>query len=103
MSNKNIPEYLISTYTLLEKAFTGQLDDDQYFIVLYYLYDYIADDHLAKVMADITKRNYWVIMNDLLFIGSINDITDLKIPVEVIKNIKYALDKAGYKKWTEEE
>lgn len=58
---------------------------------------------MARIMKDITMRDYWVIMNDFLFIGSLQNIGDLKIPIEVIESTKYALDKAGYKEWIAEE
>lgn len=96
-NEKKIPEHLMTTYQLLSKAFNGvELDDESYFAVLYYLYEYMCDGNLADIISIFTGKSLGIVMNDVLKVSS------MKLDKDVLYTVKNALDKAGFKEWSEE-
>lgn len=83
---------------MLSKAFNDvELDDESYFAVIYYLYEYMSDGNLADIISIFTGKSLGIVMNDVLKVGSI------KFDKDVLHAVKAALDKAGFKEWSEEE
>lgn len=93
-----IPKHLMSTYLMLSKAFCdGALDDESYLAVLYYFYEYMSDRNLADIISKFTGKDWGIVMNDILKARAI------KLDNDVLRTVKNALDKVGFKEWCEEE
>lgn len=93
-----IPKHLMSTYLMLSEAFCdGSLDNESYFAVLYYLYEYMSDRNLADIISKFTGKDWGIVINDVLKIRTV------KLDKDILQTVKKALDKAGFKEWCEEE
>ena len=56
---------LKSTENMLKKTFETGISEEEYYVLLFLLYDYMSDENLAIVMENLTKKSKWVIENDI--------------------------------------
>lgn len=96
---KTIPTHLVSTYQLLQRAFPHGLDDDIYLPLLSILYEEMSDRSLAQVIAEYTGRDYYVVLNDVYYVGS---NTAVVLP-EIVNLVKQKLMDSGYEIWLNED
>ena len=88
---------LKSTEKMLKKTFETGISEEEYYVLLFLLYDYMSDENLAIVMENLTKKSKWVIENDIAV--SINK----DFSPEIIISIEDRLNANGFKKWKCEE
>lgn len=88
---------LESTEKMLKKAFETGISEEEYYALLFLLYDYMSDENLAIVMENLTKKSKWIIQNDIAV--SINK----DFSPEIIMSIEERLNANGFKEWTCEE
>ena len=65
MQSKYVPEHLKSTVDMIQTAFPNGVNREQYFSLLYPLYDYMCDENLAIVTSYIIEENTATITNDI--------------------------------------
>ena len=82
---------------MLKKTFETGISEEEYYVLLFLLYDYMSDENLAIVMENLTKKSKWVIENDIAV--SINK----DFSPEIIISIKIRLNANGFKEWKCEE
>lgn len=82
---------------MLECAFPNGIDEEDYLPLLAVLYDEMSDRTLARVIADFTGRDYFVVLNDVYRVG----VTEA-LPLEVANSIKPKLVSCGYQNWLAE-
>ncbi len=88
---------LKSTEKMLKKTFETGISEEEYYVLLFLLYDYMSDENLAIVMENLTKKSKWVIENDIAV--SINK----DFSPEIIISIEDRLNANGFKEWKCEE
>ena len=93
MQNTYVPEHLKSTLVMIQTAFPNGVNREQYFSLLYLLYDYMCDENLAIVMSYITGENIATITND---IWGVNQGT---IDSDCLLDTKNRLHKSGFVSW----
>ena len=84
---------LKSTEKMLKKTFETGISEEEYYVLLFLLYDYMSDENLAIVMENLTKKSKWVIENDIAV--SINK----DFSPEIIISIEDRLNANGFKEW----
>lgn len=82
---------------MLKKTFETGISEEEYYVLLFLLYDYMSDENLAIVMENLTKKSKWVIENDIAV--SINK----DFSPEIIISIEDRLNANGFKEWKCEE
>ena len=65
MQNIYVPDYLKKTVIMIQTAFPERVNKEQYFSLLYLLYDYMCDENLAIVMSYITGEKIATVTNDI--------------------------------------
>lgn len=95
---KTITPHLASTHQLLQCAFPQGIDERQYLPLLSILYEHLSDRSLAQVVAEYTGKNYYVVLNDVYRVGTIQTFSS-----EVIDSVKQILMNCNYEKWLSEE
>lgn len=93
---EQIAEHLMKTVSLIKSAYSAGIPDDEYKAVLCILYEHMSDRNLAETMSFYTGRDYAIVYNDVLDVGS---------KKAAIQNTQLAMDKlinAGLLKWIEE-
>lgn len=88
---------LKSTEKMLKKTFETGISEEEYYVLLFLLYDYMSDENLAIVMENLTKKSKWAIQNDIAV--SINK----NFSREIIMSIEDRLNANGFKEWKCEE
>lgn len=88
-----IQEFLKSTYTMILEVFPDGFCEEYYWIMLYLLYDYMADENLALVMSYFTNKPLGVIVNDIY------KAHQMKFDSELLDEIKNRLNKCGFEEW----
>ncbi len=88
-----IPEFLKSTYNLLFETFPDGICEQYYWVILYLLYDYMADENLALVMSYFINKPLEIIVNDIY------RVSRMEFDSELIQEIKSRLDKCGFEEW----
>jgi hypothetical protein len=91
---KIIPPHLVSTYKMLKCAFPNGIDEQIYLPLLAVLYNEMSDRTLARVIADFTGKDYFVVLNDVYRVGGIETL-----PREMVNSIKQQLVSCGYENW----
>lgn len=84
---------LKSTEKMLKKTFKTGISEEEYYVLLFLLYDYMSDENLAIVMENLTKKSKWVVQNDIAV--SINK----DFSPEIIMSIEDRLNANGFKEW----
>ena len=92
-----IPEYLQTTYQMLTQAFPDGIGEEYYWIILYLLYDYMADENLAIVMSVVTGKSLAMVSNDLY------GVCQMKMDFRLLDEVKCKLDDSGFEEWKNEE
>jgi hypothetical protein len=89
-----IPDHLQTTLELLQRAFPDGIGDSEYIPLLSALYPHMADENLARIIAEYTQRDIGVVLNDILAEGnrmdeafSTNDLVQAR------------LSAAGFERW----
>ena len=93
MQNRQVPEYLKSTLIMIQIAFPNGVNREQYFSLLYLLYDYMCDENLAIVMAYVTGKNTASVTNDIW------GINQRIIDNDCLLDAKNRLLKSGFASW----
>jgi hypothetical protein len=65
MLEKEIPEHLKSTYSLLTRAFPNGVTDSQYFHILKIFYEHMSDRNLSEIVSLFTNKSSGVVLNDI--------------------------------------
>lgn len=92
-----IPDYLQSTYLLLVQTFPNGISEEYYWIVLYLLYDYIADENLAMVMSLLTGKSIAEVSNDLY------GVCQMMLDSRLMNEVENKLNENGFEEWKKEE
>ncbi len=89
---------LTSTIKLIQRAFPDGIQEKWYLPLLTILEPELSDRNLASVMANVTDKEYHIVLNDIYKVKSqpIKDIT-------LLESTRSLLDNAGYQQWLEEE
>ena len=93
MQNIYVPDYLKKTVIMIQTAFPERVNKEQYFSLLYLLYDYMCDENLAIVMSYITGEKSATVTND---IWGVNQRT---IESSYLLDTKNRLLKSGFASW----
>ena len=93
MQNIYVPDYLKKTVIMIQTAFPERVNKEQYFSLLYLLYDYMCDENLAIVMSYITGEKSATVTND---IWGVNQRT---IESSYLLDTKNRLMKSGFASW----
>lgn len=96
--NKEIPEYLRSTYNLIQSSFPNGISESQYYPLLALLYEYLSDRNLAEVIAIVTGKDYGVVLNDTYKVGAGQNFDE-----QSVTNIKELMLPHGFIEWSKEE
>lgn len=88
-----IPEFLKSTYIMLIETFPDGICEEYYWVTLYLLYDYMADENLALVMSYFINKPLEIIMNDIY------RVCKMEFDSKLTEEIKSRLDKCGFEEW----
>lgn len=86
-----------STYIMLIKSFPDGISQLQYGSLIKILYDHMSDRNLATVLAEITKKNYEVVLNDIYRIAGNN------LLFEDENSVLSILIANGFNLWIEED
>ncbi len=93
-----IAPYLLSTYQMINCAFPDGIESEAYLPLLALLYDEMSDRSLARLVADYTGKDYYIVLNDVYRVKS----TDVPSP-ESIARVRKRLLACGYEEWLEQE
>jgi hypothetical protein len=96
---KTILSHLASTYQLLQCAFPQGVMAQEYFPLLFLLYEQMSDRSLAQVIAEFTGKAYPVVLNDIYRIGSEAPPSDIKA---VLPSLERKLMRCNYEQWLKE-
>lgn len=88
-----IPEFLESTYSMLTESFPNGIREEYYWVILYLLYDHMADENLALVMSCFTNKPLEIIANDIY------KVCRMEFDSELIEEVKSRFDECGFKEW----
>lgn len=91
-----IPEYLKSTYTMLSETFPNGICEEDYWIILYLLYDYMSDENLALIMSFFIDKPVEIIVNDIY------GVCHMELDSEVLNEVENRLNKFGFEEWKDE-
>lgn len=90
-----IPDFLQSTYLLLVQTFPNGISVEEYWTILYLLYDHIADENLAIVMSVFTGKSLAVVSNDLY------GVCQRSFDSKLLDEVKNKLNANDFEEWKE--
>lgn len=90
-------DILKSTQEMLAHTFPDGMSEECYWVLLYLLYDYMADENLALVMSGFIKKTIGIIENDIY------KVPQLQFDEKKVQEIKFKLDAQGFEEWKKEE
>ncbi len=93
----NIPYFLKSTQEMLFQAFPKGVSEEYYWILIYLLYDYLADENLALVMSSVTGKPIEIISNDIY------KVNQVALDNKTIQEVEFQLDLYGFEEWKKNE
>lgn len=93
MQNIYVPDYLKKTVIMIQTAFPERVNKEQYFSLLYLLYDYMCDENLAIVMSYITGEKIATVTNDIW------GVNQRAIESSYLLDTKNRLLKSGFASW----
>jgi hypothetical protein len=96
---KTIPSHLVSTYQLLQCAFPQGIEPQEYLPLLSILYEQMSDRTLAQVIAELTGKEYSVVLNDIYDVGSNTLPIDIKT---ALPSVQQKLMHCNYENWLTE-
>ena len=89
----DLPDYLQSTYLMLVKTFPKGINEKYYWIILYLLYEYFADENLALVMAAFSGKSIAMVSNDIY------GVNQMKFDSKLLDEVKNMLEANGFEEW----
>lgn len=89
----NIPNYLKSTYDMLKSTFPRGINQDEYWIVLYLLYNYMSDENLSYTMQYFINKPGYEVKNDIYRMVSMN------LNQSLVFIVQEKLNSNGFQKW----
>ena len=92
----SIADELKSTYIMLCNTFSSEMTEEEYYIILYLLYEHMCDENLSKVMAEFTHQSIWKIQNDIY------KVCNMKFEDGSVREMEERLNQHGFGKWKEE-
>ncbi len=99
-----IEEHLRSTWDMLKASFPDGLPNELYIPLLCVLYEEMSDRNLAAVVAELTKKEYPLVYNDVLKAGEIlSNREELNRLSWQTSKVKTLLESNGYREWLNEE
>lgn len=94
---KHYEQYLLdalkSTYDMLAESFPDGISEEQYWIILYLLYDDMSDENLAIVMSHFVNKSYAIISNDIY------RACQMEFDSVLLDEIENRLEKHGFIDW----
>lgn len=93
MQNIYVPDYLKKTVIMIQTAFPERVNKEQYFSLLYLLYDYMCDENLAIVMSYFAGEKIATVTNDIW------GIKQRTIESSCLSDTKDRLLKSGFASW----
>lgn len=94
---KPIPEHLISTVSLIKKAYPDGIQNHEYLAILSILYEHISDRNLADGISLATGKDSSVVYNDIL------GLSQAKSDISIICVVMDKLKRAGLQAWIDED
>lgn len=94
---KHIPAHLLTTVSLLNRAFPSGIAEGDYFSILKILYEHMSDRNLADGMSLATGKDTNLVYNDVLRISAKESGT------QGIQMVIDSLMRAGLQAWIDEE
>lgn len=91
-----IPDFLQPTYLMLARTFPKGISEEYYWIIMYLLYEYFADENLALVMAAFSGKSIAMVSNDLY------GVNQMKFNSKLLDEVKNMLDANGFEEWKKE-
>ncbi|MBQ7775081.1 MAG: hypothetical protein IJ379_04085 [Lachnospiraceae bacterium] len=89
-------DFLKPTYSMLSKAFPTGIREEEYWVVLHLLYDYMADENLAIVMSALADKPLGTVTNDIY------KVCQMDLDVKLLDELKSKLDMCGFREWKNE-
>jgi hypothetical protein len=96
---KTIPSHLVSTYQLLQCAFPQGVETQEYLPLLSILYEQMSDRSLAQVIAELTGKEYSIVLNDIYHVGSNTLPTEVRA---ALLSVQQKLTNCNYENWLTE-
>jgi len=97
---KTIPVHLVSTYHLLECAFSQGIDAEEYLPLLSILYEQMSGRALAQVIAEFTGREYHSGLNAVYRVGAAGAV--YSEDEDVLDRVRQKLMYCNDEKWLSE-
>lgn len=82
---------------MLFEAFPNGVCEEEYWIILYLMYDYMSDENLALIMSFFINKPLGIIENDIY------RVCQMKFDSNLLEKVKNRLDKCGFEEWKKEE
>ncbi len=89
MQNIYVPDYLKKTVIMIQTAFPERVNKEQYFSLLYLLYDYMCDENLAIVMSYITGEKIATVTNDIWGVNQRTIESSYLLDTKLLVNLDY--------------
>lgn len=97
MSTITIPSHLEPTRELIQSAFSCGIDNNAYLPLLTLLEPELSDRNLAIVIASLTNKEYFQVLNDIYHVK-----THPSDNPEQIEAVRSRLNENGYQTWLEQ-
>lgn len=92
-----MPDFLKSTQEMVFQAFSTGVNEECYWVLIYLLYDYMADENLALVLSNFVDKPIEVITNNTY------KINNLILNENTIQEVKFKLNIQGFEEWKKHE
>ncbi|WP_140800158.1 DUF3349 domain-containing protein [Myxococcus xanthus] len=90
----SIPSHLVSTASLISRAFPNGITEASYLPLLAVLYPHMADEHLVEVVSQLTGLDRGVVLNDVYAAGA-----GVGLAPDSVAAVRARLVSAGLGKW----
>lgn len=91
MENKLLHESLQDAENMLNEAYPCGINSEEYFSVLFLLYDYFSDRNLAELISNISGKDTSLVINDIY-----SSVSAQKPEINVIEIVKEKLERYGF-------
>ena len=78
---------------MLTQAFPDGISEEYYWIILYLLYNYMADENLTLVMSFFSGKSLAIVANDIY------GVSQMKFDSELLEEVKCRLGANGFDEW----
>jgi hypothetical protein len=92
-------DYRKPTYEMLKRAYPNGVPDDEYLALVAIMNKSMSFRNTAHYVATVSERDWGLVYNDVLGIGS----ADRRPALEDVARVQAKLDKAGYADWHAEQ